>query len=84
MRCWIIPAISSACCASSIAIFGLPNSPLHAAKSIEPGLGAVTFLERKKKQFSHALVASPARSSNELKQNEICSLCLDSDVLSSS
>ena|SRR6266850_5068966 len=36
-----LPAIRTTCCASSIAVFRLPNSPSHVAKSIEPELRAV-------------------------------------------
>lgn len=79
-----LPAIRTGCCASSIAAFRLPSSPQQVAKSIEPDSGLGTFLERKKKQFSHASVAIETRPSNRLKQNEICGLCVDSDVLSPS
>ncbi len=60
-------------------------SPLPQAKSIEPELrGLWMFLERKKKQFSHAPVVTPTTSSNQLEKKEICGLCLDSDVHSPS
>ena len=37
-------------------------------------------VERKKKEFSHDLVTTPIRPSNQLKQNEICGLRLEMDV----
>ena len=51
--------------------------------TIEQEFRSVDVLERKEKEFSRASVATPARSSNQLKPNEICGSSLDSDVHSS-
>lgn len=37
-------------------------------------------VERKKKEFSHDLMTTPIRLSNQLKQNEICGPYLEMDV----